>query len=345
MNFAFTPGTKGQKEYHIEPGQFDEELGAHLFQWKNINNLSRLPQGSNYILSFFLEPKFHWKNIIINNSVIDIYPNACAHSEVIKFTEGWINITYRAQKKYDIEYKGNMLEFALLNVSMGIYEYQSFVQSFHAREDHQIFAVLKIEKGHTVVLGRAQSVHTTEYGGTRTYTWMASTDKDKLVFEGVPRRNSMGSHIEDLIVMDNFKQGPLLSARPKRQYEADNDSFSNTNNVLPISVPKDYEGSISIQFFNAKYKPAPFVESSVRWASIFSNCQPPYKSGLFNRRKSTSNPQLKYVHNEILSDYLSFKLLFTYNDCGISMIELIFVAHEYHFSLESMGKNIKLNSI
>ena len=345
MKFAFTPSGVKTTEYAMEVGTPDKELGAQIFTWKNVNNISRLPHGSNYVMSFFLEPKFHWKNVPINNTLIDIYTNACSHTEVIKCPEGWISITYKAQIKFDASYGGNMLEFALLSVSAGIYDYTSFLKTFHEREDHQVFAVLKIEKGHTVVLGRAQGVHTTEYGGTRTYVWIANKDKSLNAFEGVPRRSSMGSHIDDLHIMDQLKQGPLLSARPKREYEGDNDMYSNPSQVLPISVPKDLEGSLGIQFFNAKYKPAPFVETSVRWGSIFNKCSPRGSNRLFVRRKSAT-VETQYEHHEQLDDYLSYKLKFSFTPVnGISMIELTFVAREYHFSLESMGKNIKLNSI
>ena len=341
MKLGVTACTLNTKEYDLKVGEKDTDLGAQVFHWKNVHHISKLPHGSNYKLSFYVEPKFHWKDIVINDSVIDFYMNACSHTEVIKIAEGWITFTYRAQKKYVAEYNGNMIELVILSVVLGVYEYTSFLDSFCMRESHQIFAVIKLEKGHTVVLGRAQSVETTEYGGTRTYKWIVAKD-DTVAFKGVPRRNSMNSHIEDLYIMDQLKQGPLLSARPKREYEADNDMYENKNPVLPIIVPSDQSGSLVIQFFNAKYKPAPFVETSVRWSTIFGKCSPRNALGL--RRKSSSK-QLFYKHVERIDEYLSYMLNFTCTANGLSMIEVTFVAKEYHFSLDSLGKNIKLNSV
>lgn len=349
MRLTFTAGSSVPKEYDLEAGEENKELGAHVFQWKSVNHLSKLPHGSNYVLSFFVEPKFHWKNVMVNDSTIEMYMTACSRTEMLKFPEGWVTFTYKAQRKYDAEHDENMIEFALLSVVLGIYEYHYFLRGFRMKESHQIFAVVKLEKGHTVVLGRAQSVETTEYGGTRTYKWIARTRaSDTTTFKGVPRRSSMGSHMEDLYIMDQLKQGPLLSARPKREYEADNDLFSNPNSVLPITVPKDQDGgSIVIQFFNAKFKPAPFVEASVRWSTIFGqlNLKKKKKRGnLMLLFKSTTKDTMEYVHEEVLNEFLAYKIKFT-GPNDISMIELTFVAHEYHFSLDSMGKNIKLNSI
>ena len=53
-----------------------------------------------------------------------------------------------------------------------------------------------------------------------------------------------------------------------------------------------------------------------------------------------------YEHREVLDEYLSYRLKFCFDASqGLSMVEVTLVAHEYNFSLDQLGKNIKLNSV
>ena len=265
---------------------------------------------------------------------------------MIKLSDGWFTLTYRAQKRYDAEYGGNLFELAILSVSLGVYEYPSFLERFKRQESHQIFAVIKLERGHSVILGRAQEIETVDKGETRVYKWVAG-DSSTIPFEGVTRRSSFETMVEDLEFMDQLKQGPLLSSRPKKKVESDNDDYHNPNHVLPITVPRNQEGTVTLQIFNGKYKPAPFVETSVRWATILKSPEDDTDGVSLWKRKSRSKKSLpiEYVHSDQMSEHLSYKLLFKCTANGISMVELTFVARKYHFSLDSLGKGIVLNSI
>lgn len=257
------------------------DQGDHLYKWDvdQAQTVHSLPVSSMHKFSIYLsDPHFHWRDVWIECDPSTFDFGQTMYAQNIGGLEGWIHLTYSASKKFCPEYGGLMVSFKLFKIVLFVRQVLVVQKTIlEEYENHKMvaFVSLKQQNGRKelgIPLGRAQRIHTTSHNGLRTYQWetngkMTHTEEEE-GFPGVPRRTSLNSHMDDLLDWENMKQGPLLSARRMRNiaYEPDNDNFSNKNSVLPVIVGQNF--NVSIQFSNAKMKPAPTTAMTITWQEI-----------------------------------------------------------------------------
>jgi len=324
------------------------------YEWRNLMHHMTLPFGARVVFGVHFEPHLHWHNLVLETHAGCIECDDQTRVAVIEGPHCRATVEYRARKAYDAEYKCMLTHMTLsaLRLEFVGRDAQALRRDLLASENHKVVAVITRPGRH--YLGRAQRIHTTEYGGQRTYTWQAAATGG-----GAPLADFHAMVLEEALDMERIREygGPLTSAREHAisDYIPDNDRFSNANAVLPVTLPAD-GGAVYVQFYNLKTRPAAFGEVHVRAALFVSHGrpipltappQPPQKPRRLSRAppEEAPPPPVEYELQVALSKHVNVRFLYTLTATHLRIARIELEARAYLMSLMALGAGVAPNSV
>lgn len=366
----------------IQPGYPKEELEPiHLpnvqdngfFIWPHLVPPIEVNLCFSSILSFalyFAHPKQHWQTItleILKEKFVMNEIKGRLNQHRIIFLEGMLTFKYVARREFDPCYNGLRLCMSIHEVVVNLYEQATRLASeFRFRcENHKIslHMIIGDKGGHRTILGRPQVIETTQgaWGeGTRTYTWSSKVSPSSPVpplggtktglkerhnsFPGIPRRESLTSHLDDLRSIQDVKLlGPLVVFKDTPEglgYIPDHDGYQNTNVVLPIMIGN--MNVLILQLFNGKHDPATFMEHVLKTKYLLKEL--PQTKG---KRLSGKLPlDCWFKYQEAISEFIDVTIVASVTSTGNVLIQEVNVSvRNYKVVLERWGKDGVLKTV
>lgn len=263
--------------HQTDPRLLDEQSSL---EWNGLNWSFSLPVGEKAEFQLwwwnehFLAP---WLRLHI-----PVVPSE--KSAAVTLPYGELRIHYYVQRKYDTARESVIVVGRILAMELSfLFGPEAFWNAFAVMERHQLTARIRVGRPTQPPLAqpylvRAQTIQTSEFARRRTYKWLpraledikegSISPRDAQEWEGHAREAKELRRISGRNVLTHVTPRALPSLSPE---EMDNDAWSNTRRVLPITL-RARDGGIKVLVFNVGASTegdVPYAESCyLRWESF-----------------------------------------------------------------------------